>query len=57
MLQAQEFIVTLIKGKGYLLSHAWLLLYIILPYDVTYTWTLKYDTNKLTYGTEADSET
>ena len=28
-----------------------------IPYDVTYTWNLKYDTNELIYETETDSET
>ena len=28
-----------------------------IPDDITYTWTLKYDTNKLTYKTETDSQT
>ena len=27
-----------------------------IPYDITYTWNLKYDTNELTYKTETDSE-
>ena len=26
-------------------------------HDITYKWNLKYDTNKVTYGTETDSET
>ena len=25
--------------------------------DTTYMWNLKYDTNKVTYGTETDSQT
>ena len=28
-----------------------------IPYDVTYIWNLKYDTNELTYETETDSQT
>ena len=28
-----------------------------IPYDVTYTWNLKQDTNKLIYETETDSQT
>ena len=27
-----------------------------IPYDITYTWNLKYDTKELTYKTETDSE-
>ena len=27
------------------------------PYDITYMWNLKYDTNELIYKTETDSET
>ena len=27
-----------------------------LPYDITYMWNLKYDTNELIYETETDSE-
>ena len=26
------------------------------PYDITYVWNLKYDTNELIYETETDSE-
>ena len=26
------------------------------PYDITYMWNLKYDTNELIYETETDSE-
>ena len=28
-----------------------------IPYDITYTWILKYDTNDLIYKTETDSQT
>ena len=28
-----------------------------IPYDVTYMWNLKYDTNELIYKTETDSQT
>ena len=28
-----------------------------MPYDITYMWNLKYDTNKLIYETETDSQT
>ena len=28
-----------------------------IPYDITYVWNLKYDTNKLIYETEIDSQT
>ena len=28
-----------------------------IPYDITYMWNLKYDTNKLVYETERDSQT
>ena len=28
-----------------------------IPYDITYMWNLKYDTNELTYKTETDSQT
>ena len=28
-----------------------------MPYDITYLWNLKYDTNELTYETETDSQT
>ena len=28
-----------------------------LPYDITHTWNLKYDTNELIYKTETDSQT
>ena len=28
-----------------------------IPYDITYMWNLKYDTNELIYKTETDSET
>ena len=28
-----------------------------IPYDITYMWNLKYDTNKLIYKTETDSQT
>ena len=28
-----------------------------IPYDITYMWNLKYDTNELIYKTEADSQT
>ena len=28
-----------------------------IPYDIIYMWNLKYDTNKLIYGTETDSQT
>ena len=28
-----------------------------MPYDITYRWNLKYDTNELIYETEADSQT
>ena len=28
-----------------------------IPYDITYIWNLKYDTNKLIYETEIDSQT
>ena len=28
-----------------------------IPYDITYMWNLKYDTNELTYETETDSQT
>ena len=28
-----------------------------IPYDITYMWNLKYDTNELIYETETDSET
>ena len=27
-----------------------------IPYDITYMWNLKYDTNELIYGTETDSQ-
>ena len=27
------------------------------PYDITYMWNLKYDTNELIYKTEIDSQT
>ena len=27
-----------------------------IPYDITYMWNLKYDTNELTYKTETDSD-
>ena len=27
------------------------------PYDITYMWDLKYDTNELIYETETDSQT
>ena len=27
-----------------------------IPYDITYMWKLKYDTNELTYKTETDSQ-
>ena len=27
-----------------------------IPYDITYMWNLKYDTNELTYKKETDSE-
>ena len=27
------------------------------PYDITYLWNLKYDTNELIYETETDSQT
>ena len=27
-----------------------------IPYDITYVWNLKYDTNELIYKTEMDSE-
>ena len=27
------------------------------PYDITYMWNLKYDTNELIYETETDSQT
>ena len=27
------------------------------PYDITYVWNLKYDTNELIYKTETDSQT
>ena len=27
-----------------------------IPYDITYMWNLKYDTNELTYETETDSQ-
>ena len=28
-----------------------------IPYDITYMWNLKYDTNEPTYKTETDSQT
>ena len=28
-----------------------------IPYDITYMWNLKYDTNELIYKTERDSQT
>ena len=28
-----------------------------IPYDLTYMWNLKYDTNELIYETERDSQT
>ena len=28
-----------------------------IPYDITYMWNLKYDTNEFTYKTETDSQT
>ena len=28
-----------------------------IPYDITYLWNLKYDTNELIYETETDSQT
>ena len=28
-----------------------------MPYDITYMWNLKYDTNELMYETETDSQT
>ena len=28
-----------------------------IPYDITYMWNLKYDTNELTYKTEIDPQT
>ena len=28
-----------------------------IPYDITYTWNLRYDTNELIYKTETDSQT
>ena len=28
-----------------------------IPYDITYMWSLKYDTNELIYETETDSQT
>ena len=28
-----------------------------IPYDITYMWNLKYDTNELIYETETDSHT
>ena len=28
-----------------------------IPYDIIYLWNLKYDTNKLIYETETDSQT
>ena len=28
-----------------------------IPYDITYMWNLKYNTNKLIYETETDSQT
>ena len=28
-----------------------------MPYDISYTWNLKYDINKLTYETERDAQT
>ena len=28
-----------------------------IPYDTTYMWNLKYDTNELTYETETDAQT
>ena len=28
-----------------------------ISYDITYIWSLKYDTNKLIYKTETDSQT
>ena len=28
-----------------------------MPYDITYMWNLKYDTNELIYQTETDSQT
>ena len=28
-----------------------------IPYDITYMWNLKYDTNELIYETETDSQT
>ena len=28
-----------------------------IPYDITYMWDLKYDTNELIYNTEPDSQT
>ena len=28
-----------------------------IPYDISYTWNLKYDTNELIYETETDSQT
>ena len=27
-----------------------------MPYDITYTWNLKYDTNELIYETETNSQ-
>ena len=27
-----------------------------IPYDITYRWNLKYDTNELTYETETESQ-
>ena len=29
----------------------------LIPYDITYMWNLKYDTNELIYETETDSQT
>ena len=28
-----------------------------IPYDITYSWNLKYDIYELTYGTETESQT
>ena len=28
-----------------------------IPYDITYLWNVKYDTNELIYETETDSQT
>ena len=28
-----------------------------IPYDIAYTWNLKYDTNEFIYGTETNSQT